>query len=69
MDGREQKGNSMKAVVEVTWILAAIPGSSQVGNHLELRDGSRIPITVLEQGDSGGWFEDRDGFATVIDNE
>ena len=39
----------MKAVVEVTWLLAAIPGSQLVGNLVHLRDGSRIPVTVLTE--------------------
>jgi len=52
----------MKAVIEVTWILAALPGAELVGNHLHLRDGSRIPITTLELVDGawhadGGWTE------------
>ena len=47
----------MKAVIEVTWILAALPGAELVGNHLHLRDGSRIPITTLELVD-GAWYAD-----------
>ena len=45
----------MKAVVEVTWILAALPGAELVGNHLHMRDGSRIPVTTLHPYREGLW--------------
>ena len=67
----------MKAVVEVTWLLAAIPGSQLVGNLVHLRDGSRIPVTVLvhddtldsDMSDLMYWVvEDGEGFASEIGN-
>ena len=63
---RLEAGKQMKAVVEVTWILAAIPGSQMVGDFLHLRDGSRIPITVLTESDEGIYVSEIGGFANDI---
>jgi len=36
-----------RAVVEVSWLLAAIPGAEMVGDVVRLRDGSELPVTEL----------------------
>ena len=33
--------------MEVSWLLAAIPGAELVGSVVRLRDGSELPVTEL----------------------
>ena len=57
-----------RAVIEVSWLLAAIPGAELVGSVVRLRDGSELPVTELVSEmvlDQELWYAY--GWAEVVD--